>query len=471
MAIIRHAAAIIIAVGLMPGTGTPRLAPTPDDPPQRVIVQVSRNLEVRGFVELEDDDVIVVRTLANELESFPKSRLLKIVRLVEPEPGQSGVVILSDGQQREGVIIEDTFEYVIIEIKGFRTKLVREAVDHVILKPTFAQRYAQFKAALRPQMPEQHLDLCAWLIKQRKYELARTELLELLQYAQLPEGHRLLTIVNAQLALGQPPGRSEPAKDTDEADGNVDDSEQGGAAPGDALPTQLISTADVNLIRLYEIDFQRPPKVAVSRATIRKLIENYSTSKLMPESPAQRTALFQAEPMEIVQLMFELGAVDLYPEVKVLNEPWGLNHFRRRVHNTWLINTCATSRCHGGAEGGRFFLHRRRYKDERVRYTNLLILDRLELDGEWPLINYDQPAMSLVIQYGLPRHLARKPHPDVRGWKPVFSRPNQRLFQDTIRWIEAMMQPRPEYRIAYDPPGQGPAEDQDPAPAPDRGSG
>ena len=74
------------------------------------------------------------------------------------------------------------------------------------------------------------------------------------------------------------------------------------------------------------------------------------------------------------------------------------------------------------------------------------------MDPQWQLINYDEPTMALIIQYGLPRTLARKPHPDVRGWKPVFTRSNQRLLQDTIKWIEAMLQPRPDYPVSYEPP-------------------
>jgi hypothetical protein len=125
------------------------------------------------------------------------------------------------------------------------------------------------------------------------------------------------------------------------------------------------------------------------------------------------------------------------------------------VHDTWLINNCSTTHCHGGPFAGRLFLHRRNFKDDNVRYTNLLILERLKLDPEWPLINYDKPEDSLIIQYGLPRESARKPHPRVDGWKPVFSPINQKMKGDTIEWIMAMMQPRPEYPVDYEPPKLG----------------
>ncbi len=184
----------------------------------------------------------------------------------------------------------------------------------------------------------------------------------------------------------------------------------------------------------------------------------------VPASERERRALYRADSIEIVELLFTLKARDLYPQVKVITEPYALNLFRRRVHNAWLLNSCATARCHGGVEAGRFFLHRRRHKDERVRYTNLLILERLEVDPDWPLVNYDEPMMSLIVQYGLPRHLARRPHPDVSGWKPVFGRGGQRMLRDTVTWIESMMQPRPDYPVDYQPPQLGKLNEPDTGP-------
>jgi hypothetical protein len=157
-------------------------------------------------------------------------------------------------------------------------------------------------------------------------------------------------------------------------------------------------------------------------------------------------------PLDIVRLMFEMKARDLYPLVEVKTEPHALNLFRLRVHDTWLMNNCATSGCHGGPYAGPFFLHRRNYKDDRVRYTNLLILERFQMDPEWPLINYAKPEDSLIIQYGLPRELARKPHPDVTGWRAAFSPSNRKLKDSAIEWIGAMMKPRPDYPVEYVPP-------------------
>jgi hypothetical protein len=450
--------AMALACLLTPGRSAPAQAadPSAEETPARVIVYASRHDEVRGVVELEDEDIIVIRKPGGSVQSFTKSRVRRIVRLVDPRPGQTGVVILRDGQQRRGVIIEDDFDHVIVEIEGIRSKLVREVVDYVVLEPTFEERYAQYKAALKPNQLDLHLELCRWLLAERRYTLARRELEALLAEAEdrpaptaatleiVAEARHLLKIVEAQIALLKPATPSVPL-------------------PGEPDETPLdekalISHEDVNLIRVYEIDFDHPPKVAVDPDTVRLLIERYGTSELIPTEPRERAQLHRADPLDIVRLMFELRSRDLYPHVEVLTEPRALNLFRQRVHNAWLVKNCATSRCHGNPEPGGFFLHRRRYKDERVRYTNLLLLERLEVDPVWPLVNYEEPVMSLVIQHGLPRHLARLPHPDVEGWRPVFVDLDSRLLQESVSWIDAMMRPRPIYPVELTLPVSDPDE-------------
>ncbi len=425
--------------------------PVADASGDRVILHVGRDQVVMGHVTLEDKDVIVVRGLDGRLESYSKSRILKTIRLVVPEPGQMGVVVLNGGQKRVGVIIEDTFDHVIVDIDGIRTKLVRETVDHVILRPTFEQQYENYRSSART--PRQRFQLCQWLVDEHRYTLASKELAELIREHPDAESIQLLKIVEAQLKLNRGAQTTKPEAPSD--DGGSGDSDRA------VLPARIVTFDDVNLMRVFEIDFDHAPQVSVDPATIRTMIELYGTSRVIPASERERRALYRADSIEIVEVLFTLKARELYPQVKVITEPYALNLFRRRVHNAWLLNSCATARCHGGVEAGRFFLHRRRHKDERVRYTNLLILERLEVDPDWPLVNYDEPMMSLIVQYGLPRNLARQPHPDVSGWKPVFGRGGQRMLRDTVTWIESMMQPRPQYPVDYEPPRLGRLDESD----------
>ncbi len=410
---------------------------------ERVILRVNRNETVAGEVQLENSDVIVVRTRRGELRSFPRIRILQVIRLVEPEPGQHGVVHLRNGQRREGVIVEDEFDYVLVEIEGIPARLRREFVDYVVLEPTFQQRYEQFRETIRPNMFDRHLALCRWLIRHREYDLAKENLEEILAQKELHDARELLKLVNAQLAL-----RRNSVSETPQPP-----QESGDPTPR-RVPADLLTHEDVNLIRVYEIDFDNPPRLQVDPPTVRRLFESYGTHESVPSTQSERNAMIRGDASKIVRLMFELRARELYPEIQVNSEPHSLNQFRLRVHNTWLLNNCATSGCHGGQDAGDLLLHRRNHTDARVRYTNFMILENLEVDPEWPLINYDNPEMSLIIQYGMPRELARLPHPDVRGWRPVFSRPNDRMKRDAMAWIKSMMQPRPAYPIEFDPKPQ-----------------
>ena len=74
--------------------------PKPADPkPQRVIVYVNRNQTVMGPVESEDVDTLNVRTERGELESLLKGRVNQVVKLVDPLPGQTGLVAHIAGTQ------------------------------------------------------------------------------------------------------------------------------------------------------------------------------------------------------------------------------------------------------------------------------------------------------------------------------------------------------------------------------------
>jgi len=430
--------------------GKPTATTVPAAAPVRVIVRESRRREVKGYVELEDADVIVVRGLDGTTEAFSKRRVVQVVRLTNPAPGQRGVVVLLNGQTRDGIIIADDFEHVTIEIEGVRTKLKREVVDHVRLEPSFDERYAHLRAMLRPDMPYRHLAMCQWLVDQRQYELARKELKELLRDHPIAEGKQLLTTVRAQITLNRRPRRDEPTRDPD---GPRAPERVRSVMPQPETVGGLLTRDEVNLIQVFEIDFNRPPKVSIDKQTIAHMIQDHSTDKAMDSIGPDRTALYRMPPIEIVRLMFKLKARPLYGDVKVLTEPYALNLFRQRVHNTWLMNNCATTRCHGSPGAGRFFLHRRNHRDERVRYTNLLILDRLKLEGNpLPLVNYEKPLQSLIIQYGLPTTIARHPHPEVRGWSPAFRRLDDRMVRWGVEWMQSMLQPRVDYPINYDPP-------------------
>jgi hypothetical protein len=127
--------------------------------------------------------------------------------------------------------------------------------------------------------------------------------------------------------------------------------------------------------------------------------------------------------------------------------------FRDHVHAAWLVNNCATTRCHGGSAAGRLQLSNWRATSEESVYTNFLILERFKTEDGDSLINYEEAERSVLLQMGLPREDARTPHPAVPGWSPVFRTRENRRFKQALEWIGAMYRPRPDYPIEYVPPG------------------
>ena len=446
---------------------TPPAAKTPtEDVPRRVHIWVDRYEEVGGEVVEEDDVLLSIRTSDGKLRTFTKSRLIYVIPLLELSEPRAGLVELRDGSVLSGELIEDRYDAVILRIKGVLTTLPRETVVQTRFDLSLEEKYQRFRKSIAPDQYLRRLDLAQWLFEQKAYKLANRELVEIVAESQLPRAIELLRMVKAQIALEEgslPKGRSTERRPDSDRVGTVD--------LKDMLPSKLVSAEDVNLMRVYEIDFRSPPsRINVAPETIRELLESYGASPLIPGDSSGRTRLFRAEPMEVVDLMFQLKAREFYPRIQVKSEPPSLNLFRQRVHDAWIIPNCATSRCHGGLDGGRLFLHRRGSKSERVRYTNLLILERWnELDQ--PLIDWQDPERSLIIQYGLPRKDARFPHPDVKGWRPIFTPGNHRILRDSLRWIESMYRPRPGYPVEYDPPvleipvvpattdGENPSED------------
>jgi hypothetical protein len=437
--------------------------PLVDGKRKRVYIIEDRFNECGGTVEAETDDWIVIES-KGKLRGFYKARVTEIIPLIEPKPNQPGIVLMRNGVEYRGVIVRDEVDEVEVNIEGIRQVLPRSSVARVILTLTPRETYERVRHEIKPDQFSDRLRMCRYLYDNKLYSEAREELVSLLEAVDMFEAKELLRTVEAQLAL-TPVKEGAENGESGLLDENTPDDEQPlkGQPPA---PTRILTPEDVNIIKVYEIDFRKPPRVAFSQELIKEMIERYSASSLIPATAEGRAALYRAEPERLVRLLFDLRARELYPKVQVLGEPESLSLFRRRVHNSWLINNCATSQCHGGMQGGRFFLHRRNAESPQVRYTNLLLLERTKLEGRPPLIDWQRPRDSLVVQFALPRAEARYPHPDVKGWRAAFGASGKRLMEDFVRWVESMYQPRPEYPVELSPPDLSAPDRSTPVDAP-----
>jgi len=146
---------------------------------------------------------------------------------------------------------------------------------------------------------------------------------------------------------------------------------------------------------------------------------------------------------------------ELLKDIHVMGEPKFFIGFRRTA---WpkVRQFCAATQCHGGpkVKGGLKFLVYPGNTNKKVDYTNFIILVGSSSRGR-PLIDRDDAANSLLLQYGLTTKVAKFKHPKINGQaiKQAFSSVNDPSYKATLKWIKSLKGPvPPDYHLEYIPP-------------------
>lgn len=365
-----------------------------------------------------------------------------------PQPGDDVLVVLDGGDRIEGELVRSDEQSIGVRIAGVVVSFDRGRIERMVVLDPPEVRYRRLRASIADDDVEHLVMLAEWLQRRRMFREALVELDTALKADPThAEAIRLKRIVAELAALAE---RRGPA---DGADRERERAEAGRfpsrPAPGE-FP--LLTPEEINLIKVYEIDLRDPPKVIVPRSTILRLLNEYGDDPLIPGTREGREAFLRKDARDILDVMFRLRARDLYGQVTVLDHPRSMRLFRDQVHAAWLVNSCASTRCHGGSDGGRLRLYNYRPTAAESVYTNFLILERFTMQDGKRLIDYDEPERSPLLQMGLPRDDARTPHPVVRGWSPIFRNRDARRFVQGVEWIRSMYRPRPDYPIEYPPP-------------------
>ncbi|MEZ6318549.1 MAG: hypothetical protein R3B49_07330 [Phycisphaerales bacterium] len=383
---------------------------------------------------------------------------------------EEAILVLKSGRIVQGLVTRRDATEVVIRIEGIDTRFPVRSIDSMQVLPPVRERYRQMQAALEPTDVEGHLALAEWLRARELYTEALDELRPVLELEPFnTRARELRRWLEAQITLesrtARPSTRSPSGERPRPAPGKPDPAADDADRPDAGFP--VLTEDQINLIRVYELNLDDPPKMRVDRSTVEDLLRAYADNDLVPATQAGRDRLLSADASEIVQLMFKLQAREFYGRIRVLEDPRSIRLFKDRIQGTggWLMNACATSRCHGGPYAGRLYLQNRRPNSDATAYTNFLILDRHKLEDGTPLIDYQHPEKSPLLQMGLPRDQSLNPHPDVPGhgglgWRPIFRSTEDRQFQKAVEWVGSMYQPRIGYPITYDPPS--PPEIEDP---------
>ncbi len=401
---------------------------------KRAIVELSRGVVVSGEVIRHDENILVLQDREGKLHVIELDKTHRFEILVDSGEDKFGTVILKDGRRLRGVILENEFEEVIVRVNGIELRFDRSNVEQVTLDPPFEESYTRLMNDVDFEDEEEFRFLIEWLIYKDKHELAKGHL----EDCKFNSPH--IDSLKRRVELKLKPKQPKQDEDTNAL-----------SIPSEAQKNlRILSPEEVSLIRAYESNVNLLPKLNVSDKTRRKLIQEYGRSPMFQRDPSLRTTVLDGSDEVVFKLIRFLNAEHLYEDIHEIEEPYALELYRTHVHDAWLINRCGTTDCHGGGNAGILFLFQEPKLDDQSRYANLLMLDRLKVDPELPLINYDQPWQSLLLQYGLDRDDAQHPHPEVKGWKPVKELQTDAGRKAVIEWIQAMRQmPRPKYPIDF----------------------
>ncbi len=410
---------------------------------------------------------------------------------VEQDAEPEAILLLRDGQRYNGYLVDQNEERVLLRIVGIPTSIPRSQVEVLQVLPPVMVRYRQMREAIADDDADSLVKLCEWARARGKADVALLELERLLQKNPLHvEARRLKILILSQKELDkkakkpapperQPAPREQQPADPRPAPQNPAPPQPANEHPDGPAPARpaglarafpLLSESQINLMKVYEVDLKDPPRLLIDRDTITQLIEQHAGDPLIPSTPQAREQFYSTPPAQILDVMFRVQARDLYPRVRVLDHPRAMLLFRDQVQRTLIQNACATSKCHGGADAGRLQFATHQPNSDATVYTNFLILDRTRTSEGKPLLDYDQPARSALLQMGLPRDRSLLPHPVVPNpqgkgdlWRPAFRSPEDERFVRALDWLNALYRPRPKYPIEYTPPGLAPK----PAPVPE----
>ncbi len=377
-----------------------------------------------------------------------------------PEPGDDVRVLVDGGESFiDGTLEAQTDEQLILRVSGLLLPLSRERVVSVTVRLTPAQRYRDIRPTIDDSDIPRLLSLVRWLEQNNLYDEALREIEGILrQDPANEEAQSLRQLIEQLIVLERIRERRNPA----EVEGQEQPARERARMPARNNFAPL-TEEQIGLIKIYELDLSANPKLIIERSTIDEILKRYAEHPLVPVTREGKEEFYRKSPVEIMDIMFRIGARDLYGQVKMIGQPESMTEFRNQISARWLTNRCATTRCHGGNEAGRLRLLNRAPNSEATVYTNFVLLDSFDTRLPVPMIDYTNPSESLLLQMAMPREDVLYPHPEVKGWRPVFLNDRTPQYRAAVRWMRMMYQPRPEYPFEYDPFSES-EPDSDPAP-------
>jgi hypothetical protein len=367
---------------------------------------------------------------------------------------QQRVVILKDGRRITGEVTKTAQGYQVRTGKGtivFPADEVAGVEDVTTPKDELTRRLDK----VDPRDAEGFYLVARWADRQNMLAEAEKILLKVLK---IEPGHEnaqlLLKLVRIRLA-----GFTKPVPTATGPTGPV--------RPLAIDPARFLIKEDIYRIRLLELKHDDKVIIEFRNKVLDRFIESMRGREMFADPGGERRFRGWSKVRQARYILknTDRDSVSVRDDILVKTDPEVIKQFRARI---WpiLARSFASPSCYGGPNGrDGTKLFNVPLTDNRILYTNFYILHKWSRGGR-KFINRDKREMSLLLQYGLPKNLARMPAPDYMT--PIFRSRNDRNYKLFDAWIGSLRWPflPPGYRINYKLPGQGAAKPKPPTTKP-----
>ena len=377
-----------------------------------------------GFLTDLEAEPLSLLLLDSTTTTVPKRMVdtLRVLKGAMPEPHPC-VVLLKDGGQRRGLLLEDGFDGVRLQVGPRTERIGQNDVAAIEWRPTVEQEIEARKAQTQSSDPAAMARFIRWLIMEGHVEQAESELKT--YAADFPNATEMTKQLQELLA-------ARPRVDDEKASRTPKKKRP-------ALPIGALTQAEVNRIRIWEYDFENPSPVRIPG----ELRRTFHARHLGKDGFPDLKTLRRLPDHEFLRLLCEMKDRDLYDAVQITVDPPALDRFRRTIHDRWLLPKCGACHARDTAPGG-FGLETQNANKPEVRMLNLLLLEQATTSDDAPLLNWRNPAESRLLDLGKDPRAAKHPHPEVEGYSPVFHRGREAWVTNVIEWLEMMYRPRPD---------------------------
>jgi len=390
--------------------------------------------------------------------------LMAVALLNSQVQAKQGTVKTRDGQSLTGDVDDSTDpQNIIVIIHGVKTSVDRTNVLTIDYQQDFSQQFQDRLNNLGPRDVKGRLALASWALDNKQYDLARKAAQEARTID--PRSEDVATMLDTIQAM-----QAQPARVTDTSVAPPTPTPK----PMEDQPVHFLDKDQINQVREFEMQAPADKNIQVS-------FTNDVVARYQASSGTTIGDFNSLSSLEKAQHILQTGDPKLIRDMRIASDPVSLVDYRTKIH-TRVLAGCAAANCHGGENGGNFFLYRNT-PNAAAWYTDFYILQmyqRKMLDPTavgprtpvaFPMIDRTNAANSLLLQYGLPAKLATLPHPDVPGWKAIFTGPDDPTYQEMAQWMGKTLKPFPadygfKFTLPTGKPATQPTAPLAPAPAP-----